>query len=140
VLFIFESVSWADFVRTTKGWSIQTYKYKDQVPLSTNKLTSPRTQLTYEYASLPFVCLQNKDGVGAKFGSGRVIGLNLGEILRGDRVSISDYELQMGVDEELKYLGDREIDQAGIERARRLIKAGYIVEWLVFYCLFFYCV
>jgi hypothetical protein len=112
------------------GWSIRSYKDNDPVPLSTNKLTSPITQLPYAYHELPFVCPPSKDGFGRKFGS-RNVGLNLGEVLRGDRISISDYELLMGQDTECKHLCDRVVDRAAAERAKQLVRGGYVVEWLV---------
>ena len=103
------------------GWSIRSYKDNDPIPLYTNKLTSPATQLPYAYADLPFVCPVSKDGFGAKFGA-RSVGLNLGEVLRGDRISISDYELVMGKDEVCKHLCDVEVDQAGVDRAKKLVR------------------
>lgn len=55
--------------------------------------------------------------------------LNLGEVLRGDRIQISDYELRMGKDDTCRHRCDRKVDRAGIEKARQLIKDGYVVEW-----------
>ncbi|KAA8903594.1 hypothetical protein FN846DRAFT_953893 [Sphaerosporella brunnea] len=112
------------------GWSVRSYKDGDALALSTNKITSPTTQLPFAYAELPFVCPVKKDGFGSKFGS-RTIGLNLGEVLRGDRITISDYQLIMGRDEPCRYLGDREVNNRGVDRAIQLVKEGYIVEWIV---------
>ncbi|KAH0606683.1 uncharacterized protein H6S33_003517 [Morchella sextelata] len=113
------------------GWSIRSYKDGDAIPLSTNKLTSPSTQLPYAYSEQPFVCPASKDGFGARFGSSRAIALNLGEVLRGDRIQISDYELTVGQDEVCKHLCDRETDRAGVEKAKELVRGGYVVEWIV---------
>lgn len=96
--------------------------------LSTNKISSPTTELPFAYADLPFVVPPAKDGFGAKFGS-RTIGLNLGEVLRGDRISNSDYELVMGKDETCKHLGDKEVTKNDVEWASDLVRDGYIVEW-----------
>jgi transmembrane 9 superfamily protein 2/4 len=115
---------------STAGWSVRSYKNGDSLALSTNKITSPTTQLPFAYAELPFVCPAKQDGFGSKFGS-RTIGLNLGEVLRGDRITVSDYELIMGQDEQCKYLGDREVNKRSVDWAARLVKEGYIVEWCV---------
>lgn len=110
------------------GWSIRSYKDKDPVPLYTNKVTSPITELPFAYAQLPFACPTAKSGYGSKFGP-RNIGLNLGEVLRGDRISVSDYELVVGEDQPCKHLCDRRIAAPDVDRTRRLVREGYAVEW-----------
>lgn len=73
--------------------------------LKVNKLSSVKTQLPYEYYSLPY-CRPEKITPFAE---------NLGEVLRGDRIENSLYQLQMRIDEQCKvrYLGltvwDREL-------------------------------
>lgn len=59
------------------------------------------------------------------------MGLNLGEVLRGDRIMTSDYDIAMGQDKECTYLCKHETDRKGIKRARELIEDGYVVEWIV---------
>lgn len=54
----------------------------DKVVLKVNKLTSIKTQLPYEYYSIPF-CRPEKIVSSAE---------NLGEVLRGDRIENSPYE------------------------------------------------
>ena len=51
--------------------------------LKVNKLTSVHTQLPYEYYSLPY-CRPDKIESSAE---------NLGEVLRGDRIETSPYEV-----------------------------------------------
>lgn len=60
--------------------------------LKVNKLSSVRTQLPYDYYSLPY-CRPEKITPFAE---------NLGEVLRGDRIENSLYEIQMRVDEQCK--------------------------------------
>ena len=55
----------------------------DKVVLKVNKLTSTRTQLPYEYYSIPF-CRPENIVSSAE---------NLGEVLRGDRIENSPYEV-----------------------------------------------
>ncbi|MBE3110233.1 MAG: transmembrane 9 family protein, partial [Acidobacteria bacterium] len=63
--------------------------------------------------------------------SGQNVPLNLGEVLRGDRISTSDIELAMGRDKECAVLCNLELDRAALARARDLVKEGYVVEWIV---------
>jgi len=52
---------------------------------------SDHTQLQYAYFDLPFVCPPTGERHGgSSFGSGQSVSLNLGEILRGDRIMTSD--------------------------------------------------
>jgi hypothetical protein len=55
----------------------------DKVVLKVNKLTSTRTQLPYEYYSMPY-CRPEKIMPSAE---------NLGEVLRGDRIENSPFEV-----------------------------------------------
>jgi len=59
------------------------------IPVKAIKMTSSHTQLPFEYYSLPFC--QPKEGVEYKTE-------NLGEILRGDRISSTSYDVQMDTD------------------------------------------
>jgi transmembrane 9 superfamily protein 2/4 len=59
------------------------------------------------------------------------LSLNLGEVLRGDRITVSDYELVMGRDEEARYLCSQTVDRAGLKRTMDLIHNGYVAEWIV---------
>ena len=56
----------------------------DKVVLKVNKLTSTKTQLPYEYYSMPY-CRPEKIMPSAE---------NLGEVLRGDRIENSPYEVR----------------------------------------------
>lgn len=80
------------------GLSPNIFRDGDKVDLFVNKISSERTQLPYSYYDLPFVCGPNDplhDGSDSSAGQRRK-GLNLGEILRGDRISASDYKVRMG--------------------------------------------
>jgi transmembrane 9 superfamily member 2/4 len=56
--------------------------------------------------------------------------LNLGEVLRGDRITVSDYELVFGQDEEVRYLCAKEVDAEGLRRTREFIRDGFVAEWI----------
>ncbi len=114
------------------GWSIRSYKDDEPIPLLVNKVYSDNTQLQYAYYDLPFVCPPTgKKHRGSAYKSGHSISLNLGEILRGDRIMTSDYELVMGQDQECRYLCSHDVDRKGVKRAQELMAGGYLAEWIV---------
>ncbi|KAK9811371.1 hypothetical protein WJX72_002736 [[Myrmecia] bisecta] len=76
------------------GVAPQDYAKGDSVFLKVNKLTSTKTQLPYEYYSVPY-CRPEKIVSSAE---------NLGEVLRGDRIENSAYEIKIRVDEQCKVL------------------------------------
>lgn len=115
-----------------KGYSVTRYNDGEAIPLLVNKIFSDHTQLQYAYFDLPFVCPPsgNKHG-GSPFGSGQSISLNLGEVLRGDRIMTSDFELEMGKDVECQSLCSAEVGRENVKWARQLIKENYVIEWIV---------
>ncbi|RVD86730.1 uncharacterized protein DFL_004992 [Arthrobotrys flagrans] len=106
------------------GWSERGYADGSVIPLQFNKITSDATELPYSYSALPFICKPTKRGA-------KNVGLNLGEVLRGDRIVESDYELVMGKTEACKFLCDVEIGRGSLIEAQRLIRHNYVVEWIV---------
>lgn len=97
-----------------------------------NKVYSDNTQLQYAYYDLPFVCPptgQHKSAGGLL--SGQSIPLNLGEVLRGDRIMASDIELAMQRDKPCNVLCTRDISSGDLQRAKELVKDGYVAEWIV---------
>lgn len=97
-----------------------------------NKAYSDNTQLQYAYNDLPFVCPPTgHHRPGAGLFSGQSISLNLGEVLRGDRIVISDLDLAMLKDQECNLLCNRDISRQDLKWARDLVRDGYVVEWIV---------
>ncbi|KAG6022449.1 hypothetical protein E4U40_004599 [Claviceps sp. LM458 group G5] len=114
------------------GWSIKSYKPGQQIPLMVNKIYSDNTQLQYAYYDLPFVCPptgQHKTGTGLF--SGQSISLNLGEVLRGDRIKTSDIELAMTKDKPCSFLCSKDLSSDDLMRTQELIRNGYVAEWIV---------
>eukprot|EP00239_Pterosperma_sp_CCMP1384_P006602 CAMPEP_0197846788 /NCGR_PEP_ID=MMETSP1438-20131217/4352_1 /TAXON_ID=1461541 /ORGANISM="Pterosperma sp., Strain CCMP1384" /LENGTH=640 /DNA_ID=CAMNT_0043458551 /DNA_START=225 /DNA_END=2147 /DNA_ORIENTATION=+ len=74
------------------GVAPQDYARDDIVNLKVNKLSSTKTQLPYEYYSLPY-CRPKTIINSAE---------NLGEVLRGDRIENSLYQLEVRLDEQCK--------------------------------------
>ncbi|KAI9816979.1 MAG: hypothetical protein M1832_004963 [Thelocarpon impressellum] len=114
------------------GWSIKSYRDDESIPLFVNKVYSDNTQLQYAYYDLPFVCPPTgRRHANSHLVSGHSIPLNLGEVLRGDRIRTSDYDLNMGSDDECRYLCSHDVSRRGLKRARELISDGYVAEWIV---------
>ncbi|KAF2471042.1 uncharacterized protein BDR25DRAFT_261391 [Lindgomyces ingoldianus] len=113
------------------GFSIKSYHDGETIPLFVNKVYSDNSELQYAYTELPFVCPPTGRIRTGRFTSGASLSLNLGEVLRGDRITVSDYELVMGTDEEARYLCSHTIDRAGLKRTKELIRGGYVAEWIV---------
>ncbi|CAM1511216.1 Fc.00g087290.m01.CDS01 [Cosmosporella sp. VM-42] len=114
------------------GWSIKSYKDSEHVPLLVNKVYSDNTQLQYAYYDLPFVCPPSGHrSVGGGLLSGQSISLNLGEVLRGDRIKASDIELEMGKDKQCTMLCNQEVSRKDLKRAKELVRDGYVSEWIV---------
>lgn len=105
------------------GWSIKTYASMEKVPLHVNKVTSTQSPLPYSYFQLPFVCKPSKDI--------NEVTLNLGEVLRGDRIWESDYNLVMNNETTCADLCYKQVDKAALQRADELIRGQYNVEWIV---------
>lgn len=76
------------------GVAPQDYEQETLITLKVNKLSSTKTQLPYEFYSLPY-CRPEKIISSAE---------NLGEVLRGDRIVNSLYQIAMRTDEQCKYV------------------------------------
>ncbi|RLV91619.1 Transmembrane 9 superfamily member 3 [Spathaspora sp. JA1] len=64
-------------------------------------------------------------------GDAHPVHLSLGEIIRGDRIWSSSYDLRFGVDAPCSRLCDLRVRGTGIKRADELIRSGYVVQWLL---------
>lgn len=114
------------------GWSIKSYKDNEAIPLLVNKVYSDSTQLQYAYYDLPFVCPPTgSHHAGSSLLSGQSISLNLGEVLRGDRIKQSDIELVMGQDQYCTFLCSKSVNRKDLKRAKDLVRDGYVAEWIV---------
>ncbi|XP_039591366.1 transmembrane 9 superfamily member 4 [Polypterus senegalus] len=76
------------------GVAPKDFHQNDPVEIKAVKLTSSRTQLPYEYYSLPF-CQPDKIIYKAE---------NLGEVLRGDRIVNTPFQIQMNNDKKCEVL------------------------------------
>ena len=113
------------------GISRRPYEDGDAVPLYTNKITSDQSHISFAYNELSFICPNLPDGWGSKFPQGRSVSLNFGELLRGDRILISDYQLEMGKDVNCLELCTAHVAPEGVLWAKNLVSENYMVEWSV---------
>lgn len=99
------------------------FEDEDPVELKVNKLDSVHTQLPYKYYSLPFC---RPDVIIDKVE-------NLGEILRGDRIENSLYNISAKRNEDCKILCPKRMKytQEEIKKFMEFIKYEYRVHWIV---------
>lgn len=92
-----------------------------QVELKVNKLTSTKTQLPYRYYTLPY-CKPQSIMESME---------NLGEILEGDRIENSPYEIFMNVNTSCKALCKMDLTKEQKDKMKSMIKDEYLVNWIV---------
>eukprot|EP01038_Epipyxis_sp_PR26KG_P016091 gene16091-21859_t len=103
------------------GVTPQTYQQYESVKLFVNKLTSTKTQIPYDYYSLPY-CKPNKPGLQAE---------NLGEALSGDRIENSVYKLDVKVPKACEVACLKKIKKSEKDLFVRAIDDEYRVHWMV---------
>lgn len=104
-------------------WEQTYYEDGDPVDLLVNSVESENTQLPYAYYHLPFVCPPKPET--------RPVQLSLGEVLNGDRLWMSDYQLKFGIDEPCLRLCDRITKPHAVKMASDLIKKDYTINWWI---------
>jgi len=103
------------------GVAPREYQTGSTVELKVNTLTSIKTQLPFGYYTLPFCKpLQVKERVE-----------NLGEILGGDVIENSAYDLKMKINETCKVLCKKRLSKISKDLLRRRIDRDYSVNWIV---------
>lgn len=91
------------------------------VELKVNKLTSARTQLPYNYYTLP-VCKPDVIQESVE---------NLGEILAGDLIENSKYTIHMKQNKQCEVLCKRPLDQQDRQELWNKIEDEYMVNWII---------
>jgi len=93
----------------------------ERVPVKVNSLTSVKTHLPFDYYALPF-CAPDKISMAAE---------NLGEILIGEKIESSPYDLKMGKFETCKILCKKSYSSKDVAKFKEKIDEEYIVNWVV---------
>ena len=103
------------------GVAPRSFKQGEPVELKVVKLTSVRAQLPYAYYSLP-VCKPSKVEDAAE---------NLGEVLSGDVIENSPFDIRMMVSQNCRELCTTKYGYAERALFREKISNKYMVQWLV---------
>eukprot|EP00471_Norrisiella_sphaerica_P007599 CAMPEP_0184493786 /NCGR_PEP_ID=MMETSP0113_2-20130426/26934_1 /TAXON_ID=91329 /ORGANISM="Norrisiella sphaerica, Strain BC52" /LENGTH=438 /DNA_ID=CAMNT_0026879203 /DNA_START=101 /DNA_END=1414 /DNA_ORIENTATION=+ len=103
------------------GVSPRNYEYGEDVTLKVNKLDSVRTQLPYEYYSLPF-CVPDKVYEYAE---------NLGEVLSGDMIENSAYRINMKMLTACKILCKKTYNKHELQDFEAKIRDEYHINWII---------
>jgi len=103
------------------GVAPKEFKEGQRVPVLVNKLTSVKTQLPFEYYSLPVCKPETVDDSPE----------NLGEYLAGDTIESSGYELSMERPEECKVLCKKDYTQKEVDVFKKMIDEEYRVHWII---------
>ena len=103
------------------GVAPRDYVDGEKVELKVNKLTSIKTQLPFESYALPFC--QPDDVVN--------VPENLGEVLHGDRIMNSNYDLKMGVEATCSILCRKELTSSEVGEFSTRIEEDYRVHWVM---------
>lgn len=125
------------------GVAAREYKNDERVPMYVNKISSTKTQLPYSYYSLP-VCAPESPEEGDE---------NLGEILSGDRIEESLYQvllldtcsfrltrvqLYMKRNRFCQILCRKEFSESDSKLVAQRIEEEYTVNWY-FFCIDAFC-
>eukprot|EP00403_Amphidinium_massartii_P020157 CAMPEP_0178417190 /NCGR_PEP_ID=MMETSP0689_2-20121128/24447_1 /TAXON_ID=160604 /ORGANISM="Amphidinium massartii, Strain CS-259" /LENGTH=496 /DNA_ID=CAMNT_0020038549 /DNA_START=3 /DNA_END=1490 /DNA_ORIENTATION=+ len=103
------------------GVAPKDYTKGEEVELKVNKLTSVKTQLPFDYYALPY-CKPNKI---------QPVGENLGEILAGDLIENSRYEIRMMRNRTCVKLCDLNLSKDDKKKFKTMIDDEYLVNMIV---------
>lgn len=103
------------------GVTPHAYQHHESIKLFVNKLTSTKTQIPYDYYSLPF-CRPKKYNLQSE---------NLGEVLSGDRIEMSVYKLDVKVPKSCEVACVQKLKKSEKEAFVRAIDDDYRVHWMV---------
>ena len=120
-ILVFAYLAASSFAFYIPGVAPKNYKEGDTIDLKVNKLTSVKAQLPFSYYSLP-VCKPEKIVDSAE---------NLGEVLSGDVIENSLYEIKMKVPQSCKVLCEKKYDHNDRAMFRDRIANRYSVHWIV---------
>jgi len=103
------------------GVSPKEYEDGTAVNLKVNKLTSSKTQLPFRYYVLPY-CQPKAITPSAE---------NLGELLMGDAIENSPYDIKMMINTTCTKLCETTLDKSMKKKFRSMISDNYMVNWIV---------
>jgi transmembrane 9 superfamily protein 2/4 len=98
------------------------YDSGESVDLKVNKLTSTHTQIPYDYYKLKFC--RPQDGIKA-------YSENLGELLSGDRIENSPYDVKMLKEESCRILCQVKYSKEDAKEFKTMVKSQYHNNWII---------
>eukprot|EP01039_Chlorochromonas_danica_P004568 gene4568-5008_t len=121
LLLLVVTLCWSHGAYYLPGVSPASYEYSEPVKMFVNKLTSTKTQIPFEYYSLPF-CKPHNTGLKSE---------NLGELISGDRIENSVYKLNMKVAKTCQVACVKKLKKTEREAFENAINDDYRVHWIV---------
>jgi len=120
LLFLFLGITQAFYL---PGIAPRNYEEGDMIEVKVTGLDSVKTQLPYEYYSLPFPRPEHVE----------VAAENLGEVLSGEKIENLLYEVSMKVIESCKILSEewREYTDKELDMFAKRVSEEYRVHWIV---------
>eukprot|EP00808_Paulinella_micropora_P025623 g60805.t1 len=103
------------------GVAPRDYEEGEDVTLKVNKLDSVKTQMPYDYYSLPFCRPDSIEKVAE----------NLGEHLSGESIKTSPYNISMRITENCKLVCAKEYNKRQLKAFRDRIDDDYRVNWII---------
>merc|ERR1711871_65247 len=103
------------------GVGPETYENGEDVSLYVNKITSTRTQIPYDYYSMPY-CKPKKKGKVSE---------NVGEVLEGNRIELSVYDLEFRKDRSCALACIKKLSSKDRKKFRDAIEDKYYVHWIL---------
>lgn len=103
------------------GVAPRDYQFGQPIDLRVNKLDSVLTQLPYDYYSLPF-CAPDNIQVAAE---------NVGEILTGDLIESSAYDIMVKIPQTCTILCRNTYTDAELKKFAERIRERYDVNWII---------
>lgn len=103
------------------GIAPRSYEEGAKLDVMANKLVSPKNKLPYDFYSLPFCGSESKKDHRSK-------PVNLGQVLMGDRMKPTDYEINMKEDVQCKVLCTKELTTDHVKLLKKRIEQEYAVR------------
>jgi len=97
------------------------YAKKENIPLYVNKVTSIHSPIPFRYHSLP-VCQPSQMVARHE---------NLGELLTGNSIEVSSYQVSALEKVDCKALCQRTLTADNVRQLRELIKQNYVAQWQI---------
>lgn len=121
VFLFFSTFSSHSFAFYLPGIAPRSFEEGAKLDVMANKLVSPKNKLPYDFYSLPFCGSESKKDHKSK-------PVNLGQVLMGDRMKPTDYEINMKENVQCKILCTKELSSDDVKILKKRIEQEYAVR------------